>query len=137
MVGCTLKWNRQTPSEQKAECESVEDLLKFDNLYEKLDYWEQQKIVNLTGCLTPCSYTEFTLAAPPIDVDLQGDGLHIFLTSTVVTRKTEVQMYPIESLVAEFGGALGLFIGFSFMTIWDILEACYRYFESKFKPSKT
>ena len=31
----------------------------------------------------------------------------------------EVLVYPFESFVAEFGGALGLFLGVSFMTIWD------------------
>ena len=28
-------------------------------------------------------------------------------------------IYPLSSLVAEFGGILGLFIGFSFMALWD------------------
>ena len=31
----------------------------------------------------------------------------------------EVLVYPFQSFLAEFGGALGLFLGFSFMTIWD------------------
>ena len=31
----------------------------------------------------------------------------------------EVLVYPFESFMAEFGGALGLFLGVSFMTIWD------------------
>ena len=35
--------------------------------------------------------------------------------------ETEVLIYPWQSLLAEFGGALGLFLGFSFMTIWDFV----------------
>ena len=31
----------------------------------------------------------------------------------------EQLIYPLTSLVAEFGGTLGLFLGFSFMAIWD------------------
>ena len=34
----------------------------------------------------------------------------------------KVLIYPWTSLVAEFGGTLGLFLGFSAMTLWDCLE---------------
>ena len=34
----------------------------------------------------------------------------------------EILLYPFTSLLAEFGGALGLFLGFSMMTIWDGVE---------------
>ena len=33
--------------------------------------------------------------------------------------ETESLIYPGTSLVAEIGGTLGLFIGFSFMILWD------------------
>ena len=32
---------------------------------------------------------------------------------------SQALIYNLESLVAEFGGSLGLFLGFSFMTLWD------------------
>ena len=57
------------------------------------------------------------------------------MASKTVTRKKEVWIYPIESLISEFGGALGLFLGFSFMMIWDMIKVimtsdraklCYR-----------
>ena len=35
------------------------------------------------------------------------------------TVETEILIYPMTSLVAEFGGVLGLFLGVSFMTVWD------------------
>ena len=31
----------------------------------------------------------------------------------------QVLIYKWTSLIAEFGGTLGLFLGFSFMTLWD------------------
>jgi hypothetical protein len=34
----------------------------------------------------------------------------------------EVYLYDVVSFVSEFGGALGLFLGFSFFAFWDILE---------------
>ena len=44
------------------------------------------------------------------------------MSSKTLTRKNEVWIYPIESFVSEFGGALGLFLGFSFLMIWDIVK---------------
>ena len=38
------------------------------------------------------------------------------------TVMEEVYDYPLFSFIAEFGGALGLFLGFSFMMFWDIAE---------------
>ena len=40
----------------------------------------------------------------------------------------ESLLYNFESLVAEFGGTLGLFIGFSFMAFWDCLEFVLKMF---------
>ena len=39
--------------------------------------------------------------------------------SSILQVETEQLIYPLASLVAGFGGCLGLFLGFSFMTIWD------------------
>ena len=44
---------------------------------------------------------------------------HLTILSSNVKVETEELIYPWESLVAEFGGCLGLFLGFSVMTIWD------------------
>ena len=35
----------------------------------------------------------------------------------------EVFVYGFVSFVSEFGGSLGLFLGWSFMTVWDLAEA--------------
>ena len=48
-----------------------------------------------------------------------------------IMKMTEVWMYPFESLVAEFGGGLGLFLGFSFMNIWEVLECVIQFFIKK------
>ena len=39
-----------------------------------------------------------------------------------MTVETEEFIFPLTSLVAEVGGTLGLFLGFSFMWLWDGLE---------------
>ena len=39
-----------------------------------------------------------------------------------VLVETEQLIYPFSSLLAEFGGVLGLFLGVSFITLWDGVE---------------
>ena len=48
--------------------------------------------------------------------------------STDIRSEKEAWVYPLVSFIAELGGSLGLFVGFSFLTIWDCLDfALARY----------
>ena len=49
------------------------------------------------------------------------------MSPNIVVEK-ESLLYNFESLVAEFGGTLGLFIGFSFMAFWDCFEVVLKMF---------
>ena len=48
--------------------------------------------------------------------------LSVWNTSPYLLIEQEKLVYSLESLVAEFGGTLGLFLGFSFMNLWDVVE---------------
>ena len=56
---------------------------------------------------------------------LTGEGQAIFslsFSTDVLTVMEEDYVYPLDSFIAEFGGALGLFLGFSFLMIWDLIQ---------------
>ena len=42
--------------------------------------------------------------------------------STDIRYEKEAWVYPVVSFIAELGGSLGLFVGFSFLTFWDCLD---------------
>ena len=42
--------------------------------------------------------------------------------STDIRYEKEAWVYPAVSFIAELGGSLGLFVGFSFLTVWDCLD---------------
>ena len=44
------------------------------------------------------------------------------LSSSDILSRTEVELFSFEFFVAEFGGALGLLLGFSYMMFWDGLK---------------
>ena len=58
-----------------------------------------------------------------------------FMTSFDNTEgqlEKEVWAYTAISFVAEMGGALGLFIGISFLSVWDFLEYIfYKYIQRR------
>ena len=48
-------------------------------------------------------------------------GYMFGFSSTRITVKEEVYLYPLISFISEVGGSLGLFLGVSFLGIWDII----------------
>ena len=96
----------------------------YDALYAELRILEQRNIFSSTGCYKPCTYREYRLIG---DSQTSSSGAADFLfslwaVSNDTTVEREVLIYPWTAMVADMGGTLGLFLGFSFMTIWDGAE---------------
>ena len=64
-----------------------------------------------------------------------GPGFMFGFSSNSLTIKEEALLYPFDSFLAEFGGSLGLFLGFSFLTVWDILSSILKLVMHKFKKN--
>ena len=43
-------------------------------------------------------------------------------TSPLTLVESEELLYSLSSFIAEVGGVMGLFLGFSFMAIWEAME---------------
>ena len=82
----------------------------------------ESKLLNMTGCPLPCSYSEYRLVGSPALVDPTGYGFQLSFAKTEAWEEREALIYEFVSFVSEFGGSLGLFLGFSFFSVWDILE---------------
>ena len=54
-----------------------------------------------------------------------GDVL-LWYASTDLIKEEEELIFPFESMVSELGGALGLFLGFSFFGIFDSIFVALR-----------
>ena len=89
-------------------------------------------LVTITGCLLPCSYTEYKLfGGTPRGVDSGDLEIEIGYAETDAAEEREAYVYDLVSFVSEGGGALGLFLGFSFLTCWEVLEIIIKAFYSK------
>ena len=150
-VGCRLPWDKWSQEEGNV-CTSrqqfrlfpfyqfrdwhpipvwlstIQCFREFEQLFTILLDADMSKITRKTGCKKPCSYKEYNF----VNTNLKELSYYTFPEDQIafclwaVSQNThieeEVLVYSFESLIAELGGALGLFLGFSFMTIWDGLK---------------
>lgn len=52
--------------------------------------------------------------------------LGLVVADTDIQMDSELLNYSARSLIAEVGGTLGLFIGFSFIALWDHLAKSFN-----------
>ena len=61
----------------------------------------------------------------------ETNGEHLIMSLWSINNDISVEIedlvYPWSSMVAEIGGTLGLFVGFSFMMIWDGMETVWEW----------
>ena len=94
-------------------------------IYIKLSLMESEDVSKMTKCLPPCFYTEYEVVDKKewqLESDKPMYTLGISYATTKVTLKEEISIYPFSSFLAEFGGALGMFLGFSFFMAWNVIR---------------
>ena len=125
-IGCRLPWDQWCSGDIEI-CSTKNQIRQFeDEFYNINENWEQSKIVDYTGCLIPCHYTKYELASQPFKFKGNMTRIGITLSSTQIHTRTEQSIYTFASFIAEFGGALSLFLGVSFMMIWDAGSAVWK-----------
>ena len=120
-VGCRLPWDKW--SRDRAECTNKTQFEKFELFYLGLINADADFISNITGCKMPCHYKVYKFVESSPNQIPNPSSAAFWAASHKTQVEEEVLLYPFTSLVAEFGGSLGLFLGFSFLAIWqDIRE---------------
>ena len=120
-AGCRLPWDSLS-DQSRPVCTSLHQFEHFARQYDAMRDASMRQILNITRCQKPCSYKKYVLISGPLEAAYTAYShfsVELWMVTTDITSLTETLIYPWTSLVAEFGGTLGLFLGFSFMTLWD------------------
>ena len=111
-----------------------------DRIFQELGISESQEISLITGCLKPCHYKKYVFLAEHKSSQVKAKQFKyeflLWAASSGTRVETEELIYPMSSLVAEFGGTLGLFLGFSFISLWDKLNTLKRLYAFIRKKSR-
>ena len=86
---------------------------------------QQEQLIQYSKCPLPCSYMEFEDVGEKIyfvSHEMNRIRFRLKYASTKITLKKEEHVFPFSSFLAEFGGALGMFLGFSFLMVWDFVK---------------
>ena len=127
-IGCKNPFDGSTPVGNFRSCNTPGEFLKHWNANFGIYLANQQVLENITECQLPCHYSHYSIVGTPRKFEVEG-FFYMSLYYASVDKKTsqEVLLYPLDSLVSEFGGALGLFLGFSFLGLLDIIHtACTK-----------
>ena len=103
-------------------CTTWDQLSYHDQIYYQIADMRESTLIKTTGCSLPCRYREYKLVGKPKEVDPTEFGFHLSFAKTEIVEEKEAYVFDVVSFVSEFGGALGLFVGFSFFAFWDILN---------------
>ena len=135
-VGCKTRWDATLSDKNIPPCNSSDqyrqniELLKplilnltreYGKILDKIRASDLDNIFKLTKCTKPCKYKKYNLLGDmkPSLFKTEYVAFSLWAVSENTRVSTEQLIYPISSLVAEFGGTLSLFLGVSFVTIWD------------------
>ena len=121
-VGCKLPWGLVS-SEPVPACSNISQLGQFHILYRAIQHRDMEHIAKETGCLKPCHYKEYNLVKRRLEAAKMFVGLYVQFSNNWVTLETELETYGLVSLVSDIGGSMGLFLGFSFIMVWQVIEA--------------
>ena len=132
--GCVTPWDQRT-TDTLPKCSKMSSMKAFESYYNQVFVSSEKELKELTGCLLPCTYTEYSLSDSFTIVSNESVfAIHYALTDLVTEE--EVLLFPFDSLVSEFGGALGLFLGFSFLGALSMMQIWVRAILSVVKTNK-
>ena len=132
--GCQTPWDRR-PADKVPKCSSVKSMKEFESYYHQVFFSSEKELKELTGCLFPCTYTHYSLAETYSFESNETEFVINYALTDLITEQ-EVLLFPFDSLVSELGGALGLFLGFSFLGAVSTMQSWVMTVLSMFKTNK-
>ena len=121
-VGCRYPWDMKMDNQRGTPiCQTIEKMSALEEKFTEIGVIEQKYVIAKTGCLVPCRYRKYKIYSELYKSLYNGFGVGVTYPSTDIKLEEEEYIYPELSFISELGGALGMFLGFSFLMFWDLI----------------
>ena len=128
MSNCTFNYKSKIV-EFNSQC-NPQNFAKF---FESLIYLKEAKtsdIIRMTGCQPKCKIISYSLEAKVRNEKLSNNWTsQVFVQpfSTIIEYQEEYLSYDNNDLLSSIGGSVGLFLGWSLLTIFDAIALFGRF----------
>ena len=126
---CQLPWHNDSKSMQR--CSKPEQYDEFLKTFTKLVKKKESTIAEMTGCLPSCRRREFEMkfinrmAKPLVDGKMQSSGYFYYPTGRYI-EKQHFYTYTYGDFIADMGGFIGLFLGYSALDCYDAVRYLFK-----------
>lgn len=124
-MNCNLPWNSKNNSPELPLCSNPEDYELFWNLSMTILKSSEGDISRLSDCKPSCNRKEFSSKQLAVKKAGSTEGsplnLQFHYASNHIAIKEQYYTYDFYNLIADFGGYLGLLLGYSILGFIDTL----------------
>ena len=126
-MGCQLPWHTGKTSFPK--CIEPQQYQSFLQSYDEIAGLSGYSISKKTGCLPSCKRNEFTMNVRTSIAKPNGEpfyGGYFYYSGGRYKQKVYHYTYDFTSYIADVGGLVGLFLGYSMLSFYDGLKNAWK-----------
>ena len=116
-MNCTISWS----ANEETNCDANMNLTKYQKHLLKIQFRSSRIITKMTGCLPKCKITTYRFTEQTREkVDWNSNWMSSFYVmpkTGTINHKKEVYKVGVSELLADIGSYLGLFLGWSVLSI--------------------
>ena len=128
-----MSWQKQY--DMNIRCEDESALKEWKDIWQKLTKMDEHTLYEETGCMAKCQRKEWTISKI-YDSNLEGENgsqnaVSIFYANGRYLEGKQYYTYDFNSYVSDFGGYLGLLLGYSIVSFFDMAQEILTFFIKK------
>ena len=122
----------QKQTDVDMRCQDPSELKEWKTIWHKLVKMDEHELFEETGCMAKCQRKEWTISKIFDDkVEKKNKSvisMYIFYANGRYQVGKQYYTYDFNSYVSDFGGYLGLLLGYSIVSFFDMAHDIFTYF---------